>query len=99
MKKLLLVLLILTAYIFTLTSCETNNVEKKYKTIVCEDLIVDKEIKNERNNFATWFFDKPLNETVYYFSLKEYGERKVSKKEYNSYKIGDIYKWEERVEE
>ena len=93
MKKILGLLLFLLL-LLSLSSCT-----KTYKTIVCEDLIVDKEIRSERNNFATWFFDRPLNDTVYYFSLKEYGERKVSEKEYNSYKIGDIYKWEERIEE
>lgn len=95
MKKLLGLLLLLSL-LLSLSSCGVN---KKYKTITCEDLIVDKEIRSERNNVATWFFDVPLNDTVYYFSLQEYGERKVSEKEYNSYKIGDIYKWEERVEE
>lgn len=93
MKKLL-GLLVGLILLLSIASCE-----KKYKTITCEDVIVDKEIRSERNNFATWLFDRPLNDTVYYFSLKEYGERKVSEKEYNSYKIGDIYKWEEKVEE
>lgn len=81
---------------FTLSGC-TFDTSDNYTIIQKSDVIVNKEIRSERDNVATWFFDSPMNKTTYYFTLKEYGERKVNKKTYETYKINDTYTWEEKV--
>ena len=88
MKKILFIPLLL----MSLVSCSPE-----YETITYTDTIVNKEIRSERDNTATWFWEVPMNETVYYFILQEYGERKVTQNEYSSYKIGDAYSWEVQV--
>ena len=90
-KIIKLALLILGLVV--LTSCESTT----YKEIEHQDIIVDKEVRSELNNVATWFFNKPMSHTVYYFSLKEYRDIQVDSSTYNHYKIGDTYTWRETV--
>lgn len=89
MKKIVFIPLLL----LSLVGCSP----REYETITYTDTIVNKEIRSERDNFDTWLFGVPMNQTVYYFVLQEYGERKVTQNEYSDYKIGDDYSWEVRV--
>lgn len=87
MKKLkLLVISLLT---LTLSGC---GYEEKSKTKY-EDIIVNKEIRSELNNAASWFFETPMSKKVYYFTLENYGDKEVDKTSYEKYKIGDTYSW------
>ena len=86
MKKILFIPLLL----LSLVSCSFE-----YDTITYEDTIVNKEIRSERDNVATWLWGQPMNKQVYYFKLEKYGEKSVSKSEYSSYNIGDTFTWEE----
>ena len=90
--KSLLMSLVLT---FTLSGCASDN----YTIVEKSDVIVNKQIRSERDNVATWIWEQPMNKTTYYFTLKEYGEKEVDKKTYETYKINDTYVWEERVYE
>ena len=60
-----------------------------------KDIIVNKEIRSELNNVASWFFETPMSKNVYYFTLEKYGDKEVDKTSYDKYKIGDTYSWEE----
>ena len=88
MKKILFIPLLL----LSLTGCTSE-----YETVTYTDTIVNKEIRSERDNAATWFWEVPMNKTVYYFILQEYGEKKTTEDEYSKYKIGDVYSWEIQV--
>ena len=88
MRKILFIPLLL----LSLVSCTLE-----YETITYEDIIVNKEIRSERDNLATWWWEQPMNKNVYYFVLQEYGERKVTQDEYDKYKIGDTYSWQIEV--
>ena len=85
MKKILLLLPILLG----LVACDPG------KKVVIEDTIVNKEIRKELDNAATWWWEVPLTKTVYYFNLKDHGDKEVPKEDYEKYKIGDVYTWEE----
>lgn len=87
MKKILVIPFLL----LSLTGCT------EYETITYTDIIVNKEIRSERDNVATWWWDVPMNKQVYYFILKEYGEREATEEDYGKYKIGDTYSWEVKV--
>jgi hypothetical protein len=86
-KKILLIPLLL----LSLVSCT------EYETVTYTDTIVNKEIRSERDNIATWWWEVPMNKKVYYFILQEYGERETTEEEYSKYKIGDTYSWEVKV--
>lgn len=77
--------------LLTLALCGCDY-EEKLKT-KCEDIIVNKEIRSELNNVASWFFETPMSKNVYYFTLEKYGDKKVDKSSYDNYKIGDTYIW------
>ena len=87
MKRLLVLLLA--------TLCMTGCGNKK--TVTHEDVIVDKQTRQELDNLATWWWDIPMTKTNYYFTLEQYGEMSVDKNVYNKYNIGDTYTWEETV--
>ena len=82
LKRLLFVLPLLT-----LCGCE----EQQKQTFT--DTIVDKYMDRELDNAATWFFEVPIMQDVYFFKMENYGPLKVEKSTYNSYKIGDKYTW------
>lgn len=84
-------LLVISLLAFTLCGCDY---ETKSKTEY-NDIIVNKEIRSELNNVASWFFETPMSHNVYYFTLEKYGDKKVDKSSYDNYKIGDTYIWQE----
>lgn len=73
-----------------LTSCTDTREKVSYSYT-----IINKEIRSELDNLSTWFWGHPMSEQVYYFSLENYVDKKVTSEDYNKYNIGDVYTWDE----
>ena len=97
MKKFKSIIFIVAVFCLCLCCVEglTGCAEKEVAEIInTEAVITHKATEEQYDELASWFWEKPVYSTHYYFYVEYEGnveEVEVERSEYYAYEVGDVY--------